>query len=79
MSASAMNTRIILLAISMILGLCSFAASTQDSFSQTSTDTNTLRFSKPLNLTNNPRDSVSKFLQIIFTDPSRVNWFLILV
>lgn len=60
MSTLVMNTRIILLAINVILGLGSFVASAQDSFSQTSTSTDTkaLRFSEPLNLTNNTRDSV---------------------
>src|ERR671925_529148 len=58
MNAPIMNTMIILLAINMILGLGSFVASTQDSFSQTSTDTSALRFSESVNLTNNPQDSV---------------------
>lgn len=58
MNASVMNTRMILLAINIILGLGLFAGSPQDSFSQTSTDTNAIRFSEPLNLTNNTRDSV---------------------
>jgi hypothetical protein len=52
-----MKERIILV-INIILGLVLLPFFTEDSFSQARTNLDTLRFSEPLNLTNNTRDSV---------------------
>jgi hypothetical protein len=58
---SSLNIGVILLAANMVLGLVSFVAY-QDSFSQPETNdniiSNQVRFSEPVNLTNNARDSV---------------------
>jgi hypothetical protein len=58
---STLNIGVTLLAVNMVLGLFSFVAS-QDGFSQSETNddavANQVRFSEPVNLTNNARDSV---------------------
>ena len=51
------NIRSVILAINTVLGLVSFAAY-QDSFSQSEADATQVRFSEPVNLTDNARDSV---------------------